>query len=689
MGQIGLYRQLTDFTTEHAGTAEWCKAERDGRLYFVKKFQSPIYPSRDIGIPDVMYKAGVLEFKQALADKNKLYSRLRECDRSGILVVPVEVIGYQFHICTIAELISANVSPEQVCLLSEWQRMLLLRTLTLALMNVHQAGVVHSDMKPDNILIFQDEKGFCKLRLIDFDGSFFEEKPPEDPEEVVGDPAFFAPEAYRQTVEEGVRLDHRMDVFALGIIFHYFWCGKYPQKPSNQTIGEFVLRGGTVVCDASVPLVLSQLIHRMLAVDPARRIELKTVYDVLGIQLDRIAPKVVNLQRARNNSSDAPGPKQVAEVTVNYYSEGGDRLKYRTYKVGYGSKLQVEAEDIEGYRLVSRRFKTLEVDARGNVVKPVSFNYQETTGAPAAKDEKKRGDTPAKKAVLTIFALFLAYWLLMYGLSEFSYRDGRYEQAQTFMKLTPFFRTLFPNEYRENNDKLYSLRNRKDVDVYDIGMYDRNDSVRQIQDRLSELRYLDDLNAAEANGVFGAQTRDAVAAFQRKNGIHGNNKSYGVVTTMTSERLFSDDALPSYQGKKIFSWTIDSSPLIIWNDHTVRKEGSQYCLHFRCQNNNDSQPIIAMVIRWWTVDSDGEIVRNRHGTLSAQSWIRNYADLVPAGPNVTQGLSWVIPGYFSMSQAATLRWAVVEVVYGNGEVYMNYDASAPWYDVPYSSTPIR
>lgn len=127
MEKIGLYTQLTEFTTENAGTAEWCMAERDGRKYFVKKFLSPIYPSKDIGLPEKLVKAGIVEFKEAMATKERLYSCLRDCEQSDFLVVPLEVINYQFHICTISEYVKGNVAPEKICLLSEWQRLILMR----------------------------------------------------------------------------------------------------------------------------------------------------------------------------------------------------------------------------------------------------------------------------------------------------------------------------------------------------------------------------------------------------------------------------------------------------------------------------------------------------------------------------------------------------------------------------------
>lgn len=460
MERIGLYSQLTDFTTEHAGTAEWCTAERDGKKYFVKKFQSPVYPSKDIGLPEKMYNAGVAEFKDVLTSKRVIYQRLRECDQSGVLIVPVEVINYQFHICTIAEYVTGNVAPEQIHALSEWQRLVLMRTLTLALINVHKAGVVHSDMKPDNVLIFQDEKGHCRLRLIDFDGSFLESNPPTEPEDVVGDPAYFAPEAYMLSMDEDIHLDHRIDIFALGIIFHYFWCGKFPDKPVDQTIGECLLRDGSITLDESIPPVLRQLINKMITAEPDDRLPLKSIYDVLGVQVAHYTPTVINLQPEKTvNPPPTPLKEKKVEVRINCCSESGEVLKYRTLKISYGSKKVVEAEDIKGYHIIGLKTKEIEVDSKGFVTSPIVFTYKKNDET----DVKKNGK--GKKALFIILSLFIAYWIIMYSLSMNAYNSSRYNEAKQYMDLTPLFSSFFESTYNHTQQML------------DAGTSDRGTSI--------------------------------------------------------------------------------------------------------------------------------------------------------------------------------------------------------------------
>ena len=60
------------------------------------------------------------------------------------------------------------------------------------------------------------------------------------------------------------------------------------------------------------------------------------------------------------------------------------------------------------------------------------------------------------------------------------------------------------------------------------------DAVKNLQSRLRNLGYY----SAEIDGQFGAGTREAVAAFQRQNGLD----AYGIVGDETRDLLFSPEA---------------------------------------------------------------------------------------------------------------------------------------------------
>lgn len=490
MENIGLYRQTTEFTIENAGTSEWCRAVYDGKQYFVKKMLSPVYPAKDIGLSEKFYKARVEEFHRVLSGRQEIYRRLNEANSSGMLVVPVDTISYQYHICTITEFIDANVPPEKVCLLSEWQRLVLLRSLTLALMNVHQAGVVHSDMKPDNVLIRQDERGNCRLFLIDFDSSYLENDAPTDPEKVHGDLAYFAPEIYRMLMEEDVRPGVQTDVFALGLVFHYLWCGKLPPKPADRTVGEHVLLSGELGFDPSVPPGLRELIRRMLAVRPEDRLPLSAVYSVLGVQVNQHPPRInilpqpetaptqlesaprkevsrpsakaspvaekksppaaeIPTPRVTSAAATEPVPDRIGRVAILSVDEDGLVIARNAVDVAFGSSRLIQAKQIDGYVLVSDPAQTAKISPSGEPNGPLRFVYRPADAEPVRKHRFAK--------FLCIFLLALAIWLgIGYGLAWSANKNGDYQAAKTIMNFTPLCQYIFPDTYNDILQHLYS-----------------------------------------------------------------------------------------------------------------------------------------------------------------------------------------------------------------------------------------
>ncbi len=442
MGNVGLYKQLTSWTTEGAGTAEWCKAEKDGKQFFIKKFLSPVYPSKDLGLPEKKYQARVDKFHNAEKARKAMYKALQENDTSGVLVIPEEVINFQYHICTIAPFVVGNVEPRKICMLSEWQRLVLMRTLTLALMNVHRAGVVHCDMKPENVMVYQnDENGSCALKLIDFDSSFIESNPPAD---IAGDPAYFAPEAYAMAATPGIKLDQQIDIFALGIIFHYFWTGKLPEKDADQTLGQYVLKDKEPVLDSSVPASLRYIIKQTLIKEPDKRIRDEEIYKSLGEILNTFPVKIKNLQEKRK---EVPIPRSepllhVLSVPVICSDMGGKNIESYSVEVEYGKYKTVYAKRIPGYHLASDpSMVSVSVDSEGKTEdSPVCFVYKKDT----PETEKKHG---FRNFMITIIVLGLIYCSIMYILIDTALEKGDIIQAKQYMDLFPFYKDLFPLKY--------------------------------------------------------------------------------------------------------------------------------------------------------------------------------------------------------------------------------------------------
>lgn len=107
-----------------------------------------------------------------------------------------------------------------------WERAIrLILTLCEGLGHAHGKGIIHRDIKPDNIYLCPAESGGEELHLLDFgiaqvSGtlSLTSEKT-----EVMGTPAYMSPEQIRGEV-----LDGRSDLYALGILLFEMLAGQRP-----------------------------------------------------------------------------------------------------------------------------------------------------------------------------------------------------------------------------------------------------------------------------------------------------------------------------------------------------------------------------------------------------------------------------------------------------------------------------
>ncbi|MFI1285262.1 serine/threonine-protein kinase [Streptomyces sp. NPDC020858] len=149
--------------------------------------------------------------------------------------------------------------------------------LTSALVEIHRAGLVHRDLKPDNVLLAEDG-----VRVIDLGIARVTEGESEGETGltrtgwVVGSPAYMSPEQ-----AEGKPLTPASDVFSLGSVLALAATGRSPFA-GNSTLRTLydVVHGEPDLSE--VPAGLRELVARCLAKDPEARPSPAQLRELIG-----------------------------------------------------------------------------------------------------------------------------------------------------------------------------------------------------------------------------------------------------------------------------------------------------------------------------------------------------------------------------------------------------------------------
>ena len=151
-----------------------------------------------------------------------------------------------------------------------------------ALQYAHDEGIVHRDIKPENVLL--DKKG--RVKIADFGLAKILGREPQDFHltgvgQVMGTPNYMAPEQ----VEHPQSVDHRADIYSLGVVFYEMLTGELP-------LGKFAPPSRKVQVDVR----LDDVVLRALEKEPERRYQtasqVKSAVETLSTQPGQAAPPV-------------------------------------------------------------------------------------------------------------------------------------------------------------------------------------------------------------------------------------------------------------------------------------------------------------------------------------------------------------------------------------------------------------
>lgn len=156
----------------------------------------------------------------------------------------------------------------------------IVRQICKALMLAHEKGVVHRDMKPENVFLTGDLAA-PTATVLDFGISKIGDGTATNLTKtgmIMGTPSYMAPEQAR-----GERVDHRADVYAVGAILYTALTGKRPFDHNDPmvTVTAVLTRDPAPPrsIEPSIPEALELAIQRAMAKEPAQRYQTMADFD--------------------------------------------------------------------------------------------------------------------------------------------------------------------------------------------------------------------------------------------------------------------------------------------------------------------------------------------------------------------------------------------------------------------------
>lgn len=236
-----------------------------------------VYLGRD---PKINREVAIKTLSYASVDAVKLEEIkerfLREAEAAGKLshpnIVTIFDVGEEHDMAYMAmELIKGRVLSD-FCqkndMLPVGKALAFVATVAEALEYAHNHGVVHRDIKPDNIILVDGSQ----VKVTDFGIARVASAARTQTGIILGTPNYMSPEQV-----EGLHVDGRSDLFSLGVVLYELLTGERPFKGDNVAHLMYNIAHTTYIplnkIVPDLPVCCSRIVKKLLAKDPEKRIQ--------------------------------------------------------------------------------------------------------------------------------------------------------------------------------------------------------------------------------------------------------------------------------------------------------------------------------------------------------------------------------------------------------------------------------
>lgn len=314
---------------DNSGFSKWGFAMKGGKEYFIKELLTPVYPMEaNVMTPEMFQKQR--QHCHAFETRFKNYYTAINQASCGNLVRIVEFFRYESRYYVVTEKIDTQkVSLEDIVSAPLGLKLMLLKSTIHCFSCLHNAGIVHFDVKTANILVKRTRNGRFAAKLIDFDAGYFNNEIREE-QELGGDLTYLAPETFLGILGQDIVPNEKADIFALGLVLHEYMCGAIPSFDTNEYEYpyEAALDGGAFeVNKADMPEELAELILTMLKAEPGERPSADEILKVIDSLIETgkaELPVIEETEKVIKPVEFNDAPKAETKKPDSWFAQAGD-----------------------------------------------------------------------------------------------------------------------------------------------------------------------------------------------------------------------------------------------------------------------------------------------------------------------------------------------------------------------------